>query len=198
MRGPLYDVLRKKIRNQRIIYSIILVAMCAITFASFFRSDGHIMLAMKALYLKRHNKFLESENKQLQKDINELMPPCMISSEFTITAYEKSARSCQKWAKYGRTFSNTVPAKFRTAAVDPSIIKEGSLIYAKGIGWLIAEDRGGAIKGNRIDIYLNSVAEAMDFGKKKVKVYYQNSQCFQRLLATNRFSEVISENYLYE
>lgn len=60
-------------------------------------------------------------------------------------------------------------------AVDPRVIPLGSRVYiqfADGSGMYgIAEDTGGAIKGNRIDIAMVSVAKAYDFGVQQVKVY---------------------------
>lgn len=60
-------------------------------------------------------------------------------------------------------------------AVDPRVIPLGSRVYiqfADGSGMYgIAEDTGGAIKGNRIDIAMVSVATAYDFGVQNVKVY---------------------------
>ena len=53
-------------------------------------------------------------------------------------------------------------------AVDPKIIPFGTTVEIKDIGVFIADDRGGKIKGNRIDIFFNSKEEAKDFGKKGV------------------------------
>jgi len=55
-------------------------------------------------------------------------------------------------------------------AVDPKIIPLGTEIEIKGIGTFIAEDTGGKIKGNRIDIFFNSKDEAKKFGKKDIWV----------------------------
>ncbi|HWR07531.1 3D domain-containing protein [Sporomusa sp.] len=60
-------------------------------------------------------------------------------------------------------------------AVDPRVIPLGSRLYiefADGNGMYgVAEDTGGAIKGNRIDIAMVSVDKAYDFGVQNVKVY---------------------------
>ena len=48
----------------------------------------------------------------------------------------------------------------RTIAVDPSIIPLGSKVYIDGIGYRIAEDTGGRIKGNIIDLCIGSHEEA--------------------------------------
>lgn len=53
-------------------------------------------------------------------------------------------------------------------AVDPKIIPLGTIVEIKDLGKFIAEDTGGKIKGNRVDIYFNSKAEAKAFGKKNI------------------------------
>lgn len=70
--------------------------------------------------------------------------------------------------KRTRTGSNP---KVGTVAVDPSVIKLGSKIYVDGYGFGIAEDTGGSIKGNRIDVFLETEAAARRWGMKSVKVY---------------------------
>lgn len=56
-------------------------------------------------------------------------------------------------------------------AVDPSIIPLGSRLYIEGYGYARAEDTGGAIKGNRIDVFLPSHSEARRYGRRQVTVY---------------------------
>ena len=55
-------------------------------------------------------------------------------------------------------------------AVDPKIIPLGTQIEIKDIGLFIAEDTGGKIKGNRIDIYFETKEEAKDFGRQVIWV----------------------------
>lgn len=56
-------------------------------------------------------------------------------------------------------------------AVDPNVIPMGTKLYIEGYGEAIAADQGGAIKGNRIDLFFDSKAEAYNWGMKTVKVY---------------------------
>lgn len=56
------------------------------------------------------------------------------------------------------------------AAVDPDVIPLGTKLYVEGYGPAIAEDTGGAIKGNRIDLFFPSREEALIFGVKEVNV----------------------------
>lgn len=63
------------------------------------------------------------------------------------------------------------PNGYSTIAVDPRVIPLGSKVYVEGYGYAIAEDIGGAIKGNRIDIFVTSEAEAQSWGRRSVNVY---------------------------
>lgn len=56
-------------------------------------------------------------------------------------------------------------------AVDPSVIPLGTRLYVEGYGYCTAEDTGGKIKGNRIDVFLDTEAECNTWGVKTVKVY---------------------------
>lgn len=58
----------------------------------------------------------------------------------------------------------------QTIAVDPSIIPYGSKVIIGGHVFT-AEDCGGAIKGNHIDIYVNSHEEALALGSSNAAVY---------------------------
>ncbi|MBZ9632876.1 3D domain-containing protein [Clostridium sp. FP1] len=60
---------------------------------------------------------------------------------------------------------------FSTIAVDPRVIPMGSKVWVDGYGYAIAEDVGGAIKGNIIDLYFHSSDEMWDWGSRNVDVY---------------------------
>lgn len=62
-----------------------------------------------------------------------------------------------------RTASGTVPTEGRTIAVDPSVIPYGSEVWI-GDHMYIAEDCGGAIKGNHIDIYFATHSACYSIG----------------------------------
>ncbi|MGI6685379.1 MAG: ubiquitin-like domain-containing protein [Bacillota bacterium] len=69
-----------------------------------------------------------------------------------------------------RTCTGTIP-KVGTVAVDPKVISLGSKLYIEGYGFGRAEDVGSAIKGNAIDVFLESEKECLRWGRKTVKVY---------------------------
>ena len=58
----------------------------------------------------------------------------------------------------GITYTGTMATEGRTIAVDPNVIPLGTRVYIDGYGERIAEDIGGAIKGNKIDIYVDDVS----------------------------------------
>jgi len=69
----------------------------------------------------------------------------------------------------GYTATMTRP-RIGIVAVDPRVIPYGYLVYIEGYGYFRAEDTGGDIKGDRIDIYMPSREEALSFGRRWVEV----------------------------
>jgi 3D (Asp-Asp-Asp) domain-containing protein len=58
-----------------------------------------------------------------------------------------------------RTRTGTVP-HWGTVAVDPNVIPLGSTVYVQGLGVFKAEDTGGYIVGDRVDVFVGTAAEA--------------------------------------
>jgi len=69
-----------------------------------------------------------------------------------------------------RTATGTIP-EVGTIAVDPRVIPLGTRLYVQGYGYGTALDTGGAIKGNRVDVFFDTEREADDWGVRDVKVY---------------------------
>ncbi len=88
------------------------------------------------------------------------------------TAYAPGAHDNGQWGNKTHLGTQVRPG---VIAVDPKVIPLGSKVfiqYPDGHGeYAVAEDTGGAIKGNRIDIAKWSVPEAEQFGMKTVKVF---------------------------
>ena len=88
--------------------------------------------------------------------------------EFKFTAYCACEKCCGK--SDGITKTGTKATEGRTIAVDPNVIPLGSEVIVDGHKY-IAEDVGGAIKGNRIDLYFESHQEALEFGVQHKEVF---------------------------
>lgn len=88
------------------------------------------------------------------------------------TAYDLSYASTGKRPGdkgYGITASG-MKAGPGVVAVDPRVIPLGTRLYIEGYGNAIAGDTGGAIKGNRIDLFFSSNSAARQFGRRNIKV----------------------------
>lgn len=82
------------------------------------------------------------------------------------TAYTAAADECGN--SKGITSSGTKVQSGRTIACPPSF-PFGTKVKIEGIGVRICEDRGGAIKGNHVDIYMETKAEAFQFGRRNLE-----------------------------
>lgn len=93
---------------------------------------------------------------------------------FQATAYDDTPQSQGKWV--GKTATGIKPQR-GVVAVDPKVIPLGSRLYIESMdglpsyGYAYAGDTGGAIKGNRIDLFHNTPAECRSFGRRNVRVY---------------------------
>lgn len=85
----------------------------------------------------------------------------------TLTAY-----SSEEDGIGTRTASGTRVTEGRTIAVDKSVVPLGWWVYIEGVGFRQAEDTGGAIKGNKMDVYYDSLKAAKNFGRKKGRTVY--------------------------
>ena len=73
------------------------------------------------------------------------------------------------------TATGTKPQVGRTIAVDPKVIPYGTRVYIPQFDKVfIAEDCGSAIKGNRIDIYMQDYNTCMEWGFKTIDIYILN------------------------
>lgn len=94
-----------------------------------------------------------------------------IEKEFKLTAYCPCESCSGKWGS--KTSTGKTAKAGRTIAVDPSVIPYGTEVEIDGCTY-IAEDCGGGVKGNHIDIFFDFHYEVDAFGKKyeTVKIFY--------------------------
>ena len=60
---------------------------------------------------------------------------------------------------------------YGTVAVDPTVIPLGTKLYIEGYGYAYANDVGSAIKGNIVDLFMESLSECYAWGSRYVNVY---------------------------
>ncbi|MCM3531027.1 LysM peptidoglycan-binding domain-containing protein [Cytobacillus oceanisediminis] len=84
------------------------------------------------------------------------------------TAYTADCEGCSGITATGINLKENPDQK--VISVDPNVIPLGTKVHVEGYGNAVAGDTGGAIKGNKIDIFLPSQEDAINFGRKTVKV----------------------------
>lgn len=92
---------------------------------------------------------------------------------YKVTAYCPCEKCCGVWARirgnnpvYGA--SGQLLIEGESIAVDPSIIEYGTTVYIQGKAYT-ASDCG--VKGNKIDMYMNSHEDALEWGVKYIDIY---------------------------
>ena len=95
--------------------------------------------------------------------------------EYKLTGYCPCEKCCGSWAfdrpdgvVYGAS-GNELKSGY-SIAVDPSVIPYGTEVVINGVTYR-ADDCGGAIKGNRIDVYFDTHEEALEFCVKYADVF---------------------------
>ena len=105
--------------------------------------------------------------------------------------------SCGKYAD-GITKTGTPVRAGHTIAVDPNIIPLGSEVIINGHTYK-AEDIGGKIKGHRIDIYMNTISECMNFGVRYADaVWLETYDAIQTIKYTYEGENLISQEVVSE
>jgi 3D (Asp-Asp-Asp) domain-containing protein len=84
---------------------------------------------------------------------------------FTLSAYCLAGGS-----GLGVTKGGTVPVEGFTIAADPAVVPLGSSVHIEGLGTRWVHDTGGAIRGRRLDVFMERCSEAKRFGKQRLVV----------------------------
>lgn len=105
--------------------------------------------------------------------------------KFTLTAYCSCGKCCGKWAdnrpldEFGNEIVIGATGEVLTAgysvAVDPNVIPYGTILIINGKEYK-AQDTGGTIDGNKIDLYFNDHDRAREFGTQAADVYIKEVQ----------------------
>lgn len=118
-----------------------------------------------------------------QESQTEKVPELELIGTFRATAYCPCVKCCGIWSAehpdrgddyVQRTSSGTIPEEGRTIAADWDVLPEGSEVILDGHSYIV-EDRGGAVKGNSIDIFFESHEAAVEFGIQEVELYREKA-----------------------
>jgi 3D (Asp-Asp-Asp) domain-containing protein len=99
-------------------------------------------------------------------------PKALTWEVYEVSSYTSGAESTGKTPShpaYGITASGARVKEGVTIACPPEL-PFGTIIEINGVGKRICEDRGSAIKGRKLDLYITSLSEALRFGRQHLKI----------------------------
>lgn len=121
-------------------------------------------------YMSIKPALMESEEEAPQD------PPFTVTyvGEFNCTAYccEKYGHICGTGS--GITASGDAVTAGVTVAADTDVFPFGTVLYIEGVGIRIVQDRGGAVKGNHLDVAVDTHQDALNWGQEVHAVYVVN------------------------
>ena len=133
---------------------------------------------------KKLNKQLETKEyisseqiegpRTLEEAINVSQYPSKTVVATGYTAGVESTGKSPGHPQYGITYSGVKVKRdlYSTIAADLDVFPLGTILYIPDYGYGVVADIGGAIKGNKIDLYYDTVDEVYnDWGKREIEVY---------------------------
>ena len=120
------------------------------------------------------NKVVSNNTENKNETVSNDAQDNNIEEDKTTSSNNNSGRSmtvnASAYSGHSITSTGTTP-KWGTIAVDPTVIPYGTKVYIPKFDKVfIAEDCGGAIKGNKIDIFMNSESECNTFGRQNIEI----------------------------
>lgn len=136
-------------------------------------SDGKDRVTYRVTYVDGKEKSRKEVGREtITKVVNEVIA---VGTRINYNGQTYSRKLVVKAYAYtgGGTTAMGTRARVGEIAVDPSVIPLGTNVYIEGVGPRRAEDTGGNIQGNTIDIYMNSESECRNWGVRYVTIYIQ-------------------------
>ena len=136
-------------------------------------SDGKDRVTYRVTYVDGKEKSRKEIGREtITKVVNEVIA---VGTRINYNGQTYSRKLVVKAYAYtgGGTTAMGTRARVGEIAVDPSVIPLGTNVYIEGVGPRRAEDTGGNIQGNTIDIYMNSESECRNWGVRYVTIYIQ-------------------------
>ncbi|TRM13306.1 hypothetical protein FH966_15700 [Lentibacillus cibarius] len=148
---------------------------------TFGKEAGYRQVALKKKKLnvmKQQKRYISSEQiegpKTLKEYINLEQYPSATVMATGYTAGIESTGKTPDHPQYGITYSGVQVKRdlYSTIAADLDIYPIGTILFIPGYGYGVVADKGGAINGNKIDLYYETVDDVYaEWGKKEVEVY---------------------------
>lgn len=149
-------------------YQIRLIVSWLICFAIGFLIGAIIVSGITHIFNCVKVERVEAAPMTVEVAAEEPEPETISLGEYKLTAYCPCEHCSDGWGN--NTSTGAIATQGRTIAVDPKVIPYGTKIVIDGHEY-VAEDCGGAIKGNRIDVYFDNHQEALEFGVQYKEIF---------------------------
>ena len=126
--------------------------------------DKDIEIKMQEINLSIQEKII---NERIKEKVG--LSNKTYAGEFEITYYCPCTLCCGKTD--GITASGTLAIEGQTVAADWDVLPPGTKIYIDGVGFRTVEDKGGAIVGQSLDVFMDSHSAALEAGRHKADVW---------------------------
>lgn len=126
----------------------------------------HFAVGPELTDLKEQVRLLETSVAKARSDSEN---PTKVSVKTTAYSNDRHSINVKRWHD-SRTATNK-PVKRGLVAADWRVFPPGTRLYIPGYGEATVEDKGGAIKGMHLDLFVDSRQEALEWGVKELDVY---------------------------
>ncbi|WP_251549964.1 3D domain-containing protein [Neobacillus muris] len=165
----------KKMKNgiKRFTMTCLFLMAFFVTFQAISGVDAHTLITKMANGLS-HSSAVSSSSSSLEDAFDWSKYPKQTVTATGYTAGVESTGKQQGHPEYGITYSGVKVKRdlFSTIAADLSVFPIGTILFIPDYGYGVVADKGGAIKGNRLDLYYETVEDVYQkWGKRTVDVY---------------------------
>ena len=145
--------------NFNITQNILMLGQTNVCMAEELTPTEEIPVEKNVEEVKRENNIVETKKVPINSDLPK------VKFVVNASAYTAAADECGK--SDGITASGKKVKENETLAC-PKSFPFGTKVRIEGYGTYICQDRGGAIKGNKVDIYMETKAQAFAFGRRNL------------------------------
>ncbi|GAA4723203.1 3D domain-containing protein [Brevibacillus fulvus] len=136
--------------------------------------EGTQMVKKRAVSISSFTQVIDKDDKWKEDKIMlDQFPKIRVVATGYFAGFESTGKS-PSHPSYGITYSGVRVRRdaYSTIAADLRVFPLGTILYIPGYGYGVVADKGGAIRGNKIDLYFNTKQDVFEqWGKKSVDVY---------------------------
>ncbi|MDN3019790.1 3D domain-containing protein [Paenibacillus sp. BSR1-1] len=159
---------------KRAAMTILFIMALLATFQSISGVNAHALISQFASVISSSENVSGTTSPTLEDAFDWSKYPKQTVTATGYTAGFESTGKRQGHPEYGITYSGVKVKRdlFSTVAADLNVFPIGTILFIPGYGYGVVADKGGAIKGNELDLYYETVEDVYNkWGKKKVEVY---------------------------